>query len=361
MSGEEQGGEKVYEPTQQRLEDARKKGDIAKSQDVSAAAAYIGLLLAVWAFGGGVAAGAGEALLAAFARADTLAPRMLDTGGGLAIGLVSDALLALAPLFLLPAGLVAAGLVAQRAVVFAPGKLNLKLNRVSPIANAKNKFGRTGLVEFAKSAVKMLVIAALLGFFLSDEIETLAGLSRATPVAAASSMTDLASRLLAQVALIACAIAAVDIVWQRANHASKLRMTHQEVKEEVKRAEGDPQLKSQRRRRAEEIATNRMMHDVPKAAVVIVNPTHYAVALRWDRLRDDAPVVVAKGVDGVAMRIREAAERARVPIHHDPPTARALEATVEIGRQIEPAHYRAAAAAIRFAEAMRAKARARGQ
>ena len=103
-----------------------------------------------------------------------------------------------------------------------------------------------------------------------------------------------------------------------------------------------------------------MIVEVPKAAVVIVNPTHYAVALKWDRTSRSAPIVVAKGVDGVAFRIREAAEAANVPIHHDPPTARALEATVDIGHEIDPDHYQAVAAAIRFAEAIRKKSRERG-
>ena len=130
--------------------------------------------------------------------------------------------------------------------------------------------------------------------------------------------------------------------------------------EEHKKAEGDPMVKSQRRQRAQEIAMNQMMHEVPKSDVVIVNPTHYAVALKWNRAAGGAPVVAAKGIDGVALRIREAAMAANVPIHHDPPTARALEATTEIGAEIEPAHYQAVAAAIRFSEAMRRKARERG-
>ena len=182
----------------------------------------------------------------------------------------------------------------------------------------------------------------------------------AAPLAAPGRMAELAMGLFWRIALIAGAIAAIDYIWQRADHARKLRMTHQELKEEQKQAEGDPMLKAQRRRRAEEIATNRMMLDVPKADVIIVNPTHYAVALQWRRGVDAAPKVTAKGVDGVAFRIRETAERAGVPVHSDPPTARALEATTEIGAEIAPAHYQAVAAAIRFAEAMREKARARG-
>ena len=119
-------------------------------------------------------------------------------------------------------------------------------------------------------------------------------------------------------------------------------------------------MKAQRRSRAEAIATNRMLLDVPKADVVIVNPTHFAVALKWSRAKGSAPVCVAKGEGEVALRIREVAATAGVPIHADPPTARALHATVEIGREIAPEHYRAVAAAIRFADRMRQRRAARG-
>lgn len=136
-------------------------------------------------------------------------------------------------------------------------------------------------------------------------------------------------------------------------------MTRQEMLDELKQSEGDPHLRAQRRQRGEAIALNRMMADVPKADVVIVNPTHYAVALRWDRSSGRAPLCVAKGTDIVAGQIREAAAAAGVPIRSDPPTARAIFASVDIGAEIRPEHYAPVAAAIRFAEAMRLKARRR--
>ena len=167
--------------------------------------------------------------------------------------------------------------------------------------------------------------------------------------------------LLTITCLIAVTIAGVDLVWQRFDHARRLRMSYQDLREEARQSEGDPHMKAQRRSRAEAIATNRMLLDVPKADVVIVNPTHYAVALKWSRAKGSAPVCVAKGEDEVALRIREVAATAGVPVHSDPPTARALHATVEIGREIAPEHYRAVAAAIRFADRMRQAARARGR
>ena len=134
-------------------------------------------------------------------------------------------------------------------------------------------------------------------------------------------------------------------------------MSHKELTDEAKQAEGDPHMKQQRRQRGHEIAMNKMIAEVPTADVVIVNPTHYAVALKWDRSTPGAPECVAKGVDNVAARIREIAQENAVPIHSDPPTARALYASVNLGEEIAPEHYKPVAAAIRFAEAMREKAR----
>ena len=134
-------------------------------------------------------------------------------------------------------------------------------------------------------------------------------------------------------------------------------MSRKELTDESKESEGDPHIKQQRRQRGYQIATNQMLAEVPKADVIIVNPTHYAVALKWDKTSGGAPVCVAKGVDEIATQIRKLAAEAGVPIHSDPPTARALHATIAIGAEIQSDHYRAVAAAIRFAEAMRVKAK----
>lgn len=361
MSGEGQDeGEKTHEPTQQRIDDARKKGDLPKSTDLTAAAGWGGLLVALWVVGPGAVRSTGTVLESYLARADVLAPRHFASDGGLSAQIVLEALAGFAPILALPVVFVLVALFAQRAIVFAPEKLNPKLSRISPIAQAKNKFGPTGLFEFAKSSVKLLVISIVLAVYLTGETDHIASLAAAEGRLIPAEMARLALGLLMRIVIVAFIIAAVDVLWQQFDHKRKLRMSHQEMKEEHKRNEGDPMVRSQRRRRAEEIALNQMMAEVPGAAVVIVNPTHYAVALKWDRLSGGAPVVVAKGVDGVALRIREAAAAAGVPIHHDPPTARALDAAVEIGQEIEPAHYHAVAAAIRFAEAMRRKMRERG-
>ena len=167
----------------------------------------------------------------------------------------------------------------------------------------------------------------------------------------------LSFEFLSAVLIVAAVMGAVDWLWEWLQHLRKNRMTRQELMDETKSSEGDPQMKQQRRARAQAIAMNQMLGDVPGADVVVVNPTHYAVALRWDRAGRGVPVCVAKGVDEVARRIRETAAEAGVPIFSDPPTARSLHATVEIGAPILPDQFKAVAAAIRFADLMRQKAR----
>jgi flagellar biosynthetic protein FlhB len=150
-----------------------------------------------------------------------------------------------------------------------------------------------------------------------------------------------------------------DYLWQVHLHRQRNRMSRKEMMDEFKESEGDPHFKAARRQRAQEVATNRMLADVERADVVVVNPTHYAVALRWERGKGGAPICVAKGIDEIARIIRERAAAHGVPIHSDPPCARAIYATVELGQEVRADHYRAVAAAIRFADAMRRKARQR--
>ncbi len=361
MSDEEKGGEKAYEASQQRLDDARKKGDTPNSKDLAAVAAYVGLVLALYIAGSQATKATGNALAGLFSNADTMAPRLLAMGGaGTSLHLSVDAVLGLGPLFLLPFLLVLLVILAQRSMVFAFDKIMPKLSRISPISGAKQKFGITGMVEFLKAATKLTIISIILAIYLMSEMDNIVGSARVLPQAAPVQMAEIAFGLLVRITIIVGVIAAADFFWQRFDHARKLRMTYQEVKDEHKQSEGDPQTKAQRQRRAQDIATNQMMHDVPKADVVIVNPTHFAVALRWERGNVGAPVLVAKGVDAIALRIRQVAEESGIPIHSDPPTARAIEATVEIGREIEPDQYHTVSAAIRFAEAMRRKAKERG-
>jgi len=356
--GQAGSGEKTHEPTPQKLQEARRKGDVPRSNDVSAAAAYAGLMLALLAAGIGLVQTVGGVLVIFIAEPDRLTGVILGPGGsGLAGAILAEAAGGLAPIFLGPAVAVLLALVAQRAVTASGDKLAPKASRISPVRNAGQKFGPTGLMEFLKATIKLAAIAGALGLILAGDLGRIIGSARGDPAAVTGMMGELLLTLLVATTVIATAIAVLDIAWQHFNHRRKLRMSFQEVKEEVKHSEGDPHMKAQRRARGEAIATNRMLLDVPGADVVIVNPTHYAVALKWARTRGSAPVCVAKGVDAVALKIRERAEVSGVPIHSDPSTARALHATVELGQEIRPEHYRAVAAAIRFADGARRAAR----
>ncbi|MCA8869505.1 MAG: flagellar biosynthesis protein FlhB [Rhodobacteraceae bacterium] len=356
------GGEKTHDPTAKKIEDARQKGNVVRSNDISAAAAYLGFGLALIFAGPATVENTGAAISAALGMADTLSRQILGAGGAVVfLGLIGRVAKAVAPLFLLPALAVLLSIIAQRALVFAPDKLQPKLSRISPLAQAKNKFGASGLFEFAKSFTKLVVLSIVVAMFLNANLDQIIGSIHSSQFDVANLIADNLSRFLWLVFAVALIISAADYFWQAFDHNRKLMMSRQEVMDETKNAEGDPHLKQARRQRGYDIATQRMMMDVPKADVILVNPQHYAVALKWDRNGGGAPVCVAKGVDQVAARIREIAAEAGVPIHRDPPTARVLHAVVEIGEEVRPEHYKAVAAAIRYAEKVRKLARGRGR
>lgn len=354
MTGEE-AGEKSHDPTHKRLADARRQGELPRSTDVTGAAALAGLILALAASGAGMAEQAG-AVFAGWLAAAAAG----EAGGTAAWGLLAASGRALAALMLLPLAAAALAVAGQRALVFTPSKLQPKLSRLSPIEQAKQKFGWSGLFEFAKSSAKLAIATGVAAAWLWAGRDRLLASLQAAPGQVAALMGDMLLGFLLSILAVSVAVAAVDYLWQAHDHRRRHRMTHRELRDEHKETEGDPYLKQARRSRGQEIARNRMLAEVPRADVVVVNPQHYAVALRWERASGRVPVCVAKGVDEIAARIREIAAEAGVPLHRDPPTARALHATVEIGAEIRPEHYRAVAAAIRFAERMRAAARARG-
>jgi len=356
MSGQDDDTERPHEATPRKLDEARKRGELPKTADLTAAAAAVGLLSLAVLPGGWVPIRLGAIGQGLLSRADTIGPALL--GGGTSIGgtILANIGVAMAPLALVPGALAMAVLFALRGLVFAPQKLEPKGSRISILSNAKNKFGPTGLMEFAKSTVKLLIYGVILWVFLSARMPQLMAAQAQSPSSVAALLLQFMAEFLAIIVIVMIAIGGLDYFWQIYDHHRRQRMSHQELREDHKQAEGDPHIKQQRRQRAQEIATNQMLTDVPQAAVVIVNPTHYAVALKWSPDSPSAPICVAKGADEIAARIREIAQDARVPIHSDPPTARALFATTRIGTEIDPDHYRAVAAAIRFADAMRSRA-----
>lgn len=356
MSGEDDSDDKPHEATQRKLDEARKKGDMPRTADLTAAFATGSFLLLTLMPGGWVPPRLGELGQGLLTRADSLGPQFLGGGTAMAGTVIKQTLLAMAPVLIVPGAIVLAILIAMKGIVFAPDKLMPKASRISPLSNAKNKFGLSGLIEFFKSSIKLVIYATLLWLFLLSRLPELVSTIGQSPGQATVAFLRMMVEFMALVVLIMIVIGGLDYLWQFFDHRRRQRMSHQEMREDHKQSEGDPHMKGMRRQRAQEIAMNQMLADVPEAAVIIVNPTHYAVALKWSPGAATAPICVAKGVDEIAARIREKATESGVPIHSDPPTARALYATIEIGQEITQEHYAPVAAAIRFAETMRQKA-----
>lgn len=358
MSDSEDPADKSFDATPEKLLEARKKGDVPKSADLLTASAYFGLLIALLTTGANSLDQVGTAMMTLLARPDAVAD--LFFGGNAsapAAGLMQAVGWGMAPIFALPAIGVILAMFAQQAWVFAPSKLEPKLNRISVISNAKNKFGRDGLFEFFKSFVKLLIFSVCLAVFIKAWLPQMIGVLQTGPRTVITLMAKICIAFLSVVVVVSGIIGGIDALWQHASHMRKNRMSRKELTDEAKNSEGDPHLKQERRQRALTASQNQMMKDVPTADVIIVNPTHYAVALKWSRLPGEAPVCVAKGVDEIAATIRRLGTEAGVPIHSDPPTARALHASVAIGAQIRHEDYAPVAAAVRFAEEMRRRAR----
>lgn len=354
---EDEGGEKEFEATEQKLLEQRRKGEVPRSTDLNTSAAFFGLLIATLTVGQYTIQRIGETGMVLLGQSHQISTLMSDRAAPVLGGILMQIASGLFLLLLIPFLVVWAMLFAQRVVIFAPEKLKPKASRLSIIKNAKNKYGRSGLFEFAKSAVKLIIISTVLWLFLVSNLPRILHSMHLTPALVASALMQMVVQFLALVFLVKLSVGAVDFFWQRAEHLRRNRMSHKEMRDQIKQSEGDPHAKGERQRRGRAIASNQMLEAVPDANVVIVNPTHFAVALKWSPSDPGAPVCVAKGVDEIAARIRERAQAAGVPIHSDPPTARALYATVKIDQEIKAEHFAAVAAAIRFADTMRAKAR----
>ena len=354
----EDGGEKTFEPSQRRLDEARQRGEVPKSADLTTAAGYGGILLVALIGGPDLLQRVGQAGAVLLDQSDRLGPAMLTAAKAPTAGLLIAFAMPFLPLLLLPLIAVFLALAAQRAIVIAPDKIMPKWQRISPIASFKQKFGREGLFAFGKSLAKMIVVCLLVAYILPQHLDDLMTSLRMSPAQSTIILLRILLHFLFLAVLSTLVFGGLDYGWQWLQHRRRNMMSRQEMIEENKDNEGDAHVKAQRRQRGQEIALNRMLADVANADVVIVNPTHYAVALKWRRGDKSAPICLAKGTDDVAARIREKAAAAGVPLHRDPPTARAIHASVEVGMPIRPEHFKAVAAAIRFAEAMRKRAKA---
>ena len=346
--------QRTEEATPKRREEARRKGQVPQSREPATAVAYLVLAAAL---AGMAASGAGALARAARAAlSGELAPPATPEGvAALAwrvAGWIAEAVLPFA-LPALVAGVLVQFLVTGPVLTTAP--LAPKLERISPIAGAKRLFSLRTLVELVKSLVKIAVLGAVAALALADAWPELLRAPLASPGALVRDWLGAAGRLAGLSAFAFALLALGDWLYQRWEHGRSLRMTKQEVRDEAKETEGDPQIRARIRQVQSEMARRRMMAEVPKADVVVVNPTHVAVALRYAPGRDPAPRVVAKGKGALARRIREIAEAHGVPVREERSLARSLYALVKVGETIPEALFEAAA--ILLAEIYRARRR----
>jgi flagellar biosynthetic protein FlhB len=347
MAEENEAASRTEEPTPRKLEQARAQGDVPKTMELPQLASLAASAAVLASLGGWICRNLAVQLLPFLAHPDTI---QLQGGGGVVVA--RHAMLAALPavaIVLLAAGAAgAAGHLMQTGLVFTPDKLKPDFSKLSPMKGLKRIFGVDGLIQFVKSLIKVALTAVLAWWILKPHLADLPRLAATDPAGILPFLTDILKRLVFAVAGLLLVIAGFDWFVQRQRFMARMRMSKEEIKEEFKNTEGDPHVKARQKQIRAERARRRMMQAVPKATVVVMNPTHYAVALRYEQGEDEAPVCVAKGLDDLALKIREVAEEHKVPVIEDPPLARALYAAVEIDDIIPPAHYEAVAKIIGF-------------
>ncbi len=347
MAENENGQEKTEEPTQKRLEDARKKGQTARSRELSTLIATLVSAVALFVLGPWMNARLLDDLSAGLAL-----PRELIFDPQAAVGFFLDtlvhAILTITPLLVLLAVAAVAGNLLVGGWNFTWQALQPKWEKLDPIKGMKRIFAVRGLIELVKALLKVVlvgVVAALLIYLWRGDILAL-GLADLRVALAEAGELLVWFFIAASSALIV--VAAIDVPYQMWEHRRQLRMTQQEIKEERKQTEGSPEVKARIRQVQMAMAQKRMMAEVPKADVVITNPTHFAVALRYDQDTMAAPKVVAKGQDELAARIREIAREHDVPLLASPPLARALYFSTRVDQEIPAGLYEAVARVLAY-------------
>lgn len=337
---------KTEDPSSKKLEDAHKKGDVVKSQEVTTWFMLSGSALIFAMMAVPTSAGLADSLKVLLEHAD-----QFEVGGSgfgaFFYGLAGSVLLvALIPSMILTVFAVAANLVQHRPLL-STDPITPKFSKVSPISGFKRLFSAEALVNFAKGLAKLSVVSAVLWFVLQPEVNRLETMITADPATILSTFLEISLKIFGAVIAVVTVIALADYVYQRNRWWQRQKMTLQETRDEYKQMEGDPKIKGRIRAIRNERSRKRMMAAVPQATVVITNPTHFAVALKYDRSMA-APLCLAKGVDAVALRIRTVATENDVPVVENPPLARALYASVEIDETIPAEHFKAVAQVIGF-------------
>ena len=359
MADEQDAASKTEEATPQKLAKAREKGDVAKTPDLAMLASFAGAAAVIAIAGGWMSRHLASELLPFIAHPDEFD---LKAGG---LDVAVHAARAAAPVLLAVLAVAslmgAAGNLVQTGLLFSPEKIKPDWKKLSPMSGLKRILGPDGLMQFVKSLAKVAMVGWVGWVVMKPYIHPLRELAALDPAAMLPLMIEILRKLVFATAALMLVIAGLDWFWQRARFLKRMRMTKEEQKEEFKNAEGDPHVKAKRRQIAIQRSRSRMMAAVPNATMVIMNPTHYAVALRYEAGDTAAPQCVAKGMDALALKIRAVAEEHDVPVIEDPPLARALYAAVELDDFIPPAHYEAVAKLIGFIMQSSARVAARAR
>jgi flagellar biosynthetic protein FlhB len=353
MAENEDGQEKTEEPTSKRLDDAKKKGQIARSKELNT--------LAITLIGGmalvGMSGSMGEGL-SGIMSANLTIPRV-DMFDPLAmtrrlITSLQDALLMLAPFFVVMVVVAVLSSIALGGVSFSGEAMTPKLSKMNPLKGLKRLFSMKGLVELAKAMAKFFLVGGATALVLWLTLDSFIALSGMALAPAISELVNLIGWAFVLIASTLILVAAVDVPFQLWDHKRQLKMTRQEIREEMKDTEGRPEVRGRIRQLQREMATRRMMDEVPKADVIVTNPTHYAVALRYNQLRMNAPVVVAKGSELIAANIRRVGAEHAVPVIESPALARAIYFHTELGEPIPAGLYLAVARILAYVFQLRA-------
>ncbi|MDX3967455.1 MAG: flagellar biosynthesis protein FlhB [Bradyrhizobium sp.] len=334
------------DPTQKRLDDALERGDVAKSQEINTWFMMAGGTLVVSTFSGSVGSGLLTPMRNLLANS-----WMIKTDGKALLALMQQiefVVLAAVGVPLLMLMLAAiAGNMLQHRLVWSAESLKPKFNKISPGAGFKRIFGKQAAANFLKGIGKLVLLGAIMTMVLWPERHRMEAMVRIDPAAMLGATTSMTIHLLGAVVAALAIIAIADYFFQYRSWFQRQKMSLQEIKEEYKQSEGDPHIKGKIRQLRQQRAKKRMMAAVPKASVIITNPTHYSVALSYERGMS-APICVAKGVDNLAFKIREIAREHDIPIVENVPLARALYATVDIDQEIPTEHYHAVAEVIGY-------------
>ena len=338
---------KTEEPSAKKLSDARAKGDVVKSADIPQLASLTGAVSVILLAGGWLTRDLMAALYPFIAHAGTIE---ISSGGAVLI-MKQAVMAAMPPLLLVMIVTATMGVIAnvsQTGFMLTTDKLKPDFSKLDLLKGVTRILGPDGLMQFAKSVVKIFVTGLIAWMVLKPNVGEVRNLVGMDPSLLLPEAIKLSKKMLIMVIIFLVATAAFDYFWQRIRFMNRMRMTLQEVKEEYKQSDGDPHIKGKRRQIQMQRSRQRMMQAVPKATVVVMNPTHYAVALRYEPGETPAPMCVAKGVDELALKIRAVAEEHGVTVLEDPPLARALYASVEIDEEIPIEHFEAVAKVISF-------------